>query len=189
MNGENGTAPTIGRNAQTVHVALKRGDGSIPKQSLNLSLTVDKHTEPCTQTVDHTELAEKFVHDLGKEGTLSLSACGGPGGLGGSGGNGQGGGHGIDGRNATKDMSGTNGGPGGAGGSAGDGTSGANGGKAGQLKLVVKEQDLDLLLAMNPPNVKGGKGGKAGLNGSPGSGGFGGRGGTSYTSYVCYEKR
>jgi hypothetical protein len=72
---------------------------------------------------------------------------------------------------ATVDMSGTNGGPGGSGGAAGDGTSGANGGKAAEIRIFIKEEDMDLLLALNPPKVDGGRAGKAGVNGIPGPGG------------------
>jgi hypothetical protein len=190
LHGENGTVPTNGKNAQTVHVALKRGNNDpLAPTSLNLIMTTEKHPDSCLEKTFHNpDYKEEFIHDIGKEGTITISACGGQGGRGGSGGNGQGGGHGMDGRNATKEMSGTNGGPGGAGGTAGDGTSGATGGKAGQIKVIVKEEDLDLLLAVKEINVKGGKGGKAGLNGTPGPGGFGGRGGTSYTSYILIMK-
>ena len=188
MHGENGTAATNGKNAQTVHVALKRGDNDT-STSLNLIVTTEKHPDPCLENLFHNpDYKEEFVHDIGKEGIITITACGGQGGRGGSGGNGQGGGNGVNGQPATQDKSGTNGGPGGAGGIAGDGTSGAAGGKAGQIKVVLKEEDLDLLLAVKEIDVKGGQGGKAGMNGKPGPGGQGGRGGTSYTSYLAFLK-
>jgi hypothetical protein len=179
LNGEDGTKPTDGKNAQTVHVSFKRAH---PGSSAPLIVvTVDKHDGLCAEPQPHTELKEEFTHDLGTEGNITVSACGGAGGRGGSGGNGQGGGHGRNGQNATVDMSGTNGGPGGSGGAAGDGTSGANGGKAAEIRIFIKEEDMDLLLALNPPKVEGGRAGKAGVNGIPGPGGDGGRGGGAYT--------
>jgi hypothetical protein len=179
LNGEEGTEPTNGKDAQTVHVSLKRSSSG--SSASLIVVTVDKHEGLCTEQQPHSELKEEYFHDLGIEGHITLSACGGAGGRGGSGGGGQGGGHGRNGQNATVDMSGTNGGPGGSGGTAGDGTSGANGGKAGEIRIFIKEEDMDLLLAMNSPGVEGGRGGKAGVNGVPGPGGFGGRGGASYT--------
>jgi len=181
LNGETATAPTNGGNAQTVHVLLERITDTKP-DSHTLAVTVHKHYDPCTEPRSHSEVKDELRHELGTQGTILLSSCGGAGGRGGVGGNGQGGGHGRNGMNATAEMGGTNGGPGGNGGDAGDGTSGAHGGKAGNIKLLIKEEDLDLLVAMDPPQVKGGKGGKAGTNGVPGTGGQGGRGGAAWSS-------
>jgi hypothetical protein len=180
LNGENGTTPTDGGNAQIVHVSLKRVQpgASAPQ----LVVKVDRHDDQCEESLPHSELQEEFTHDLGNEGTVTISASGGGGGRGGSGGTGQGGGNGRDGENATVDRSGTDGGPGGSGGIAGDGTSGANGGNAGEIKLYIEEEDMDLLLTVDSLGVQGGRGGKAGLNGAPGAGGLGGRGGASYTA-------
>jgi hypothetical protein len=49
------------------------------------------------------------------------------------------------------------------------------------MKIVIKEEDVDLLVAMPTPNQAGGKLGPAGRNGLPGAGGIGGKGGNSYT--------
>jgi len=180
-HGEHATSPMDGGDAQTVHVFLKRApDASATK----LIVTVDRHDEQCSERLPHSDLKEEFSHELGSSGTILISAYGGAGGRGGCGGSGQGGGHGKNGENATLEVSGSDGGPGGKGGNAGDGTSGANGGRAGEIKLFVKEEDMDLLAAMEPLGVQGGKGGKAGTCGAPGPGGNGGRAGASYTWYV-----
>ena len=44
----------------------------------------------------------------------------------------------------------------------------------------MREEDLDLFVAINPPLVSGGKGGAAGVNGAPGVGGGGGSNGARY---------
>lgn len=69
------------------------------------------------------------------------------------------------------------------GGNAGNGSSGAHGGPAGAAKVFVKEEDMDILIALQQPRVVGGRGGKAGKNGLPGSGGSGGAGGASHSWY------
>ena len=168
-----------------MHVSLQRAHGSHSEASgVVLSVAVDKHDldSPCSVILPHSEIQETYRHDLAPDASITITSCGGAGGRGGWGGNGHGGGHGTDGLNATDKVSGTNGGPGGDGGNAGDGTSGANGGSGGIIKLVVKEEDLDLLVAMEHPHVQGGQGGKAGANGNPGHGGNGGRGGSAYTA-------
>jgi hypothetical protein len=177
-NGEHGTAPTDGEDAQTVHVILKRAPNSSAGQ---LIVTVDRHDEQCSEQRPHSDLKEEFSHDLGNSGTILISACGGAGGRGGCGGAGQGGGHGKNGENATLEVSGSDGGPGGKGGNAGDGTSGGKGGRAGEIKLFIEEKDMDLLAIMNPLEVQGGKGGTASTSGAPGAGGNGGRAGAAYT--------
>lgn len=180
-HGEHATSPTYGADAQTVHVFLKRSPNSSAGQ---LIVTVDRHDDQCSERLPHSNLIEEFSHELGGSGTILISACGGAGGRGGCGGSGQGGGHGKNGENATLEVSGSDGGPGGKGGNAGDGTSGANGGRAGEIKLFIKEEEMDLLAAMEPLGVQGGRGGKAGTCGAPGPGGNGGRAGASYTWYV-----
>jgi len=69
------------------------------------------------------------------------------------------------------------------GGNAGDGSSGAHGGRGGEVKLYIKEDDMDLLLALKQPIVQGGKGGAAGTHGTPGLGGQGGIGGGAFSWY------
>jgi hypothetical protein len=50
------------------------------------------------------------------------------------------------------------------------------------VQFIVKEQDLDLLLAIDwDIDVRGGKGGKKGGHGIAGKGGKGGSGGSSYS--------
>lgn len=180
-HGEHATSPTDGGEAQTVHVFLKRASNA---SASKLIVTVDRHDDQCSEQLPHSNLKEEFSHELGNSGTILISAYGGAGGRGGCGGSGQGGGHGKNGENATLEMSGSDGGPAGKGGNAGDGTSGANGGKAGEIKLFIKEEDMDLLAVMEPLGVEGGKGGKAGTCGNPGPGGNGGRAGASYTWYA-----
>ena len=168
-----------------MHVSLQRArEPHFESSGIVLSVAVDKHDLelPCSLILPHSEIQDTFPHELPPDANITITSCGGAGGRGGWGGNGQGGSHGTDGLNATDKVSGTNGGPGGDGGNAGDGTSGANGGSGGIIKLVVKEQDLDLLVAMERPRVDGGQGGKAGVNGNPGHGGNGGRGGSAYTA-------
>jgi hypothetical protein len=177
-NGERGTEPTDGEDAQTVHVVVKRAPNASAGQ---LIVTVDRHDGQCSEQQPHSNLKEEFSHDLGSSGTILISARGGAGGRGGCGGRGQGGGHGKNGENATSEVSGSDGGPGGKGGNAGDGTSGAKGGRAGEIKLFIKEEDMDLLSVMDPLGIQGGKGGTAGTCGAPGPGGNGGRAGASYT--------
>jgi hypothetical protein len=178
-------ASTNGDNAQTVHVSLSRAtDTSVGYPSSCIVATVDIHKHQCIVPKPHTRDMEEMVHDIGTDGHIVLSACGGDGGAGGAGGNGQGGGHGRRGLNATRAMYGTNGEGGGNGGNAGDGSSGSNGGQGGDIKILIKEEDLDILIAMKPPRVSGGRGGKAGRNGLAGLAGAGGSGGSSYTWYV-----
>jgi len=188
MNGEHAKAATNGGNGQTVHVSLSRSGEEVAGHPTGyLVVTVDKHNHQCVIPQPHSKEKEAFIH-LGAGGSVLLSACGGHGGNGGSGGNGQGGGHGRNGQDANRQMSGTNGEGGGNGGNPGDGTSGANGGKAGDIKLFIKEEDMDLMVAIKTPLVLGGKGGNAGKNGLAGRGGNGGRGGSSFTWYgfrVC----
>jgi hypothetical protein len=187
LHGENGTDPTHGQDAQIVHVSLQRAKESQSETSgVVLSVAVDRHDldsdSPCSPILPHSELQEMYKHDFPPDARITITACGGEGGRGGCGGCGQGGGHGTDGLNATDSVSGTNGGPGGNGGNAGDGTSGGNGGSGGIIKLAIKEEDLDLLAALESPLIQGGQRGKAGDNGNPGLGGNGGRGGSAYTA-------
>lgn len=168
-----------------MHVSLQRARGSHSETSgVILSVAVDKHDldSPCSEILSHTEIREIYQHDLPPDASITISARGGAGGRGGCGGNGQGGGPGTDGLNATDTVGGTNGGPGGDGGNAGDGTSGGNGGSGGVIKLVVREEDLDLFAAIETLSVEGGAMGKTGDNGNPGHGGSGGRGGSAYTA-------
>jgi hypothetical protein len=147
--------------------------------------SIDKHSGQCDVAHIHSQKSAEFAHNLDTYGRIFLSACGGGGGAGASGGNGEGGGHGADGVDATSYSAGTDGKSGGDGGNAGYGTSGANGGRGGDIIVVIKEEDVDLLVAMAPPAQVGGKAGVAGRNGFPGAGGTGGRGGKSYTWYNC----
>lgn len=72
LNGEDGTAPTDGENAQTVHVSLKRAKdahlGSPP--AAHLMVTVDRHDDQCVDLQPHSDLKEEFIHDLGSEGNI-----------------------------------------------------------------------------------------------------------------------
>jgi len=180
-DAENGTSPTEGSNGQFVHVCLRRAPGQ-DSNSTHLLVIADKHENTCSEKLPHTLSKEEYHHDLGNQGRIHITTCGGAGGRGGNGGNGEGGGPGTAGMNATADSNGTDGGPGGNGGAAGSGTSGAKGGNAGALKLIIKEEDLDLLVAVDCLLAKGGRGGQAGVNGNPGLGGIVGPGGTAYTS-------
>jgi len=195
MNGEHATASTAGRDAKTVHVNVSRPDPSGDYYSPSaVFLTIDTHPHQCVVPRPHSKEKVEMSHDLGTSGRLFFSAKGGDGGRGGKGGNGQGGGHGRDGADANLHVGecieqehsdscvgGQNGESGGNGGNGGDASSGSPGGRGGYIKIVVKEEDTDLLVCLEPPNVSGGKGGKGGKNGEAGKGGMGGRGGDSYT--------
>jgi len=110
MNGEPASAPSPGEAADTVHVMLNRaakdGAGHPPGY---IMVTVDKHPHQCVIPHAHSKRNEEFVHDLGNDGNIIISACGGDGGRGAKGGNGQGGGHGRSGTMANRQMGGTNG--------------------------------------------------------------------------------
>ena len=121
--------------------------------------------------------------DLGSSGMIKISARGGSGGKGGKGGDGGDGSDGSRGYDATRDTRGGDGSDGGNGGDAGRGTSGAKGGDGGEIKIVVAEEDCDLLLALESPVVSGGSGGIAGRHGEPGRRGDGGSGGSSHRWY------
>ena len=186
VDGGHATVPTGGDDAQTVHVSLVRPE-TFPEEtdpSSCFHVTVDKHRFKCTNPEPHSPEITSWNQNLGSDGIIILSSRGGNGGCGGSGGNGQGGGHGVHGISATRYTRGTDGQAGGNGGNAGHGSSGANGGSAGELTIMVKEPDMDLLLALNPLLVQGGHAGNAGVNGVPGAGGNGGAGGAPYTWYA-----
>jgi hypothetical protein len=184
-DGGHATVPTGGDDSHSVHVSLIRSD-DVPEGSHPcgyILATVDKHRYPCTNPEPHSPETVSFSHDIDTDGNISLSACGGYGGNGGNGGTGEGGGRGMHGVDATRFTRGTDGQAGGNGGDAGHGTSGANGGRAGEITIMTKEKDMDLLMAMHPPQPLGGRGGIAGANGVPGLGGNGGNGGASYSWY------
>jgi hypothetical protein len=173
MNGEDATEATSGKDAPMVHIDLSRPRNHTTSSAVCVKIqNTPKHPH---------ETDTKYFHDLHKNGMIHVSACGGRGGNGGSGGDGQNGQRGRKGRDASSVCSGSNGGNGGNGGSGGNGTSGGNGGRGGNIKISVKEEDCDLLLALSQPIVSGGRGGTAGRNGRGGSGGFGGAGGDSYS--------
>ncbi|KAF1955062.1 hypothetical protein CC80DRAFT_594675 [Byssothecium circinans] len=110
---------------------------------------------------------------------LLVSARGGHGGNGGIGENGQDGGRGRDGNDATRYSQATAGHRGKNGGSGGYGSSGANGGDGGTIEVSVREEDMNLLIAVLW-TVKGGNGGARGAHGRGGRGGKGGKGGAGY---------
>lgn len=70
------------------------------------------------------------------------------------------------------------------GGNAGDGSCGGHVGRGGEVKVVVREEDMDILAAIGLPCVQGGRGGKSGTHGKPGLGGKGGAGGDSFSWYT-----
>ena len=117
MNGEHAGAATEGKPGQTVHVSLSRSPDAFAGHPPGyIVVTIDKHAHQCIVPKPHTREIEECVHDLGHDGAILLSACGGDGGVGGTGGHGQGGGHGRHGTDANLQMSGTNGEGGGNGG-------------------------------------------------------------------------
>jgi hypothetical protein len=69
------------------------------------------------------------------------------------------------------------------GGAAGHGSNGADGGRGGEVTILVKDADMDILMALIQPSVKGGMGGQKGNHGIAGSGGLGGEGSAPYTWY------
>jgi hypothetical protein len=99
MNGEHAGTGTEGKPGQTVHVSLSRSPDAFAGHPPGyIVVTIDKHAHQCIVPKPHTKEIEECVHDLGHDGAILLSACGGDGGLGGSGGHGQGGGHGRHGK-------------------------------------------------------------------------------------------
>jgi hypothetical protein len=118
---------------------------------------------------------------MGASKFLEIDARGGNGGRGGDGGYGHDGSPGNDGSDATSCSSGSDGGPGGDGGNGGNATNGANGGNGGFVRIIIAEEDMDLLLFLGKISIAGGQGGSAGKNGKGGDGGRGGRGGSSYS--------
>lgn len=181
MNGEHATASSSGGDAKTVHVKLARPPASAGASPQVVLITQHKHDHQCIVQGPHSNDCEAQQEFLDGSRRIVITARGGAGGNGGNGGNGQGGGHGRDGANANLHVGGQNGESGGNGGNGGDATGGSNGGKGGYIKIFVKEEDTDLLVALAKPDASGGTGGKAGVNGSPGKGGNGGKGGDSYT--------
>lgn len=63
--------------------------------------------------------------------------------------------------------------------SAGEGSNGADGGDGGTIQIIVDEENIHLLLAVQW-DIRGGQGGEPGRHGKPGKGGKGGRGGKGY---------
>jgi hypothetical protein len=64
--------------------------------------------------------------------------------------------------------------------SAGEGSNGADAGDGGRISVIVREEDVHLLLAVHW-DVRGGNGGSPGRHGEPGRGGKGGAGGAAFT--------
>ncbi|PRP84586.1 hypothetical protein PROFUN_09259 [Planoprotostelium fungivorum] len=107
--------------------------------------------------------------------SIQLSARGGDGGTGGKGGKGGRGGPGFPGVDATSTSSGTDGGIGGRGGKGGTGGSGGQSGDGADIRVNVREEDLDLLMCLEqePPRTTAGTGGSGGVGGEGGRGGPG----------------
>lgn len=124
----------------------------------------------------------EFSSRLGKEKNYSNFCLKGDGARGRKRGDGERGGHRSDGANAGGGNSGPDGWDGRNGGDPGGGTSSVNGVDGGTVKVVVKEDDCDLLLALPRPIVSGGTGGLAGKHGHEGARGIGGGGGDSWQS-------
>jgi hypothetical protein len=108
-----------------------------------------------------------------------LTAIGGDGEPGDDGGHGQSGLDGADGVGATTASDATNGTDGGRGGDGGKGSSGGSGGPGGELRIIVSEANIHLLMAIEC-NVSGGLGGVPGNHGLAGKGGKGGIGGQGW---------
>jgi hypothetical protein len=73
---------------------------------------------------------------------------------------------------------------GGNGGRGGNGGNGGNAGQSGNIEIFVKEEDIDLLVALKQTEVGEAKGGKCGSHGVGGLGGKGGKGGKSAKKIV-----
>jgi hypothetical protein len=67
--------------------------------------------------------------------------------------------------------------------SGGYGSNGTDGAAAGNVFIIVHNDDTDLLVPLEY-DVKGGAGGASGQHGEPGDGGVGGRGGAPHAWWV-----
>jgi hypothetical protein len=95
-----------------------------------------------------------FHLDLNRK--LQILAKGGQGGKGGNGGKGMDGGPGEKGHGAGFFSCATRGGPGQNGGDGGNGSNGGDGGNGGNVKIIVDEKDMDLLMLIDKVDLSGG---------------------------------
>lgn len=148
----------------------------------SICLTLASGSDPGTFRVDgfvvradgaRFTVAEELAY--GAAGFVELLAFGGQGGAGGAGGRGGDGARGRPGSDASRYHGGSDGGPGGDGGDGGKGSEGGRGGHGGHVRLIVAEQDTQLLMLARH-QVAGGDGGAPDLHGAGGFGGAGSRG-------------
>ncbi|KAI0965132.1 hypothetical protein F4678DRAFT_467800 [Xylaria arbuscula] len=147
-----------------------------------------------------TVLASQSSHELlsyvdvpvGRD--LLLTAIGGNGEDGMNGENGVDGRDGADGADASETSEARPGSDGGYGGNAGHGGNGGDGGNGGTIEILVHEDQVHLLMAVQW-DLSGGKGGQPGGHGRPGCGGKGGKGGKEHEwkqrigyDYICTSR-
>ena len=140
------------------------------------------HFHPFTMTLTNYTFDQNF-----DKSRVFLKARGGNGGSGGAGRQGGRGGKGRRGIDATEHSIGTDGGQGGTGGDGSNGGDGGDGGHSADIRIYVKQVDLDLLSAIAQINAGSPSGGRGGKPGDGGIGGPGGDGGNSYTWTESYR--
>ena len=171
-DGSDATEPQAGEDGQDITLTLATLENESGQKMVQVYATTP-----------HKGVLWDEIYSLNSVPTIRWSTTGGDGGKGARGGRGGKGAPGADGVDATPpDISGSNGEPGGNGGKGGAGSSGAKAGNGGNVKVMIKEKDLYLLMMVDPCKFRntllaGGQGGKSEGHGLGGVGGAGGRGG------------